>query len=433
MKRLFSGAVTVFVSTLLYVMAGSLARAQTLTEDVIPENFIRDRSVGVLERKRPGYDAIPVQVGSFDLLSSLDAGVVYDNNILARSDLKEADEIGVVGGKAQLISNWASNSLELDAHAEHDGNVHYGSESETIGGVAALGQLDISRDLQLRGRIGFDHLFEPRLSSGAPTFTRNPVEYNRGIAEIAALKTFNRLTLELAENHRTLHYDNAQDLTGAVVAQGYRNEDRDRITARADYAVSPDTAVFVQAVGSFRNFPSRTGLPEDLNRNSIGGEVAGGVRLDLPKLVSGEAALGYIVETFNDPRIANASGFGARGRLEFFPTGLTTVTFDGLREFTDSALALSPLVLFSSAGAEVDHELYRNIILTGRFNYQQDQYLNINRRDNRPSVTLGVNYLMNRRAYWKLSDTFLRQDSTSNDKSQTYSDNQLTLVLTLNY
>jgi hypothetical protein len=425
--------VGIYAAGLLNHALASDALAQALIEDLQPQNFARDRSVGVLERKRPGFDPLPVQLGAFNLLSSLNAGVVYDDNIFARSDVQDSDVIGVVRGQAQLYSNWSSNSLEFDAHAEHDGNVRYGSESETTGGVAAVGEFDSSRTLKVQGRMGFDRLFEPRLSSGAPTYTRNPVEYNRGYIQLSAIKTFNRLSLEVSNDYRTLHYDNAVDLTGAVVPQGYRNDDRDRITVRADYAFSPDTAIFLQASGNFRHFPSRTGLPVDVNRDSQGGEATAGIRLDLPKLVSGEASFGYIAQTFNDSRLSNASGLGARGRLELYPTGLTTVTLDVVREFSDSALAESPLVLFTSGGVEVDHELYRNIILLGRFNYQQDQYLNTDRQDERPSVTVGVNYLINRWVSVKLQDVYLHQSSSQAGQSQNYSDDQLSLTMTLNY
>jgi hypothetical protein len=71
----------------------------------------------------------------------------------------------------------------------------------------------------------------------------------------------------------------------------------------------------------------------------------------------------------------------------------------------------SPGYLRSDVGVSVDHELFRNLLLNGRINYQNDDYEGIDRTDNRFDVGAGVRYLLNNNAYLGGSYTLTRRNS----------------------
>ncbi len=398
-------------------------------------SFKRDNNISVLERQQPGYETIPVHLGSFNLTPTLTGGVAYDDNIYAHgaSSGREGDEFGIVRADAAIASTWSRNSLSADIHSEYDGYLNHGDESHTTGGFDLQGRYDISGDTAVASQFSFDHLTESRLASGAPTFTKHPVQYDRTLFSLEGGQAFNRIRIEAAFDYSYVSFYNAETPENVFVQQAYRDRALYAGRIRAEYAVSPDTSIFVEARGNDRVYPSTLGNPSTYLRASHGYEFDTGVNFDLTQEVRGQVAVGYLDQLFKDPRLPTTDGLGARGQIEWFPTGLTTVTLRGQRELADSALAATPILTDSSVGVEVDHELLRNVVLVGRFDYGSDDYHGISRTDTRPSASLGANYLLNRLLTLKVLYTYLSQTSSGAQAGGAFNDNRILLTLAAHY
>src|SRR5262245_50095951 len=73
--------------------------------------FLRGRYQSVTERQQPEYDPEVIHVGSFDLASSLNAGVETNDNVFFQQTGKQDDTIVRIRPAAEFRSTWSVHSL----------------------------------------------------------------------------------------------------------------------------------------------------------------------------------------------------------------------------------------------------------------------------------------------------------------------------------
>ena len=423
------------------VLAGvSSVHAQTIagTGSVGPgvgEMFKRDRNVSVRNHSRPGYEALGVRVGGFYALPKVTATASYDDNIYAKATAKETDLIGALIGEVTAGSTWSRHSVNFYGRIERDQYKDHTDESRTTYVVGGSGQIDVNQDFAINGGARYNHSTELRTASGAPSTVRTPVQFGLTTVNLSAAKAFNRLRLSASYELDNFHYQDTVDFLGNPLPQSYRNRNTHSWAARADYAVSPDTAVFFQVSGDARNYEVRPPNPASngLDRNSSGYELSVGADFQLAALMRGQLRAGYLKHSFADPTLPGVTGLGARADVEWYPTELTTVAVYGGREVKDTGLRNSPTSLSTTAGIQVDHELLRNVILTGKYDYSHDVFDGIDRTDQRNAVSAGAVYLLNHRVGLSLLYTLLKQNSEGVNQGPLYTVNRVSASLVVQY
>lgn len=394
-------------------------------------NFARNRNVSVRERPKPGYEAIGHRAGSFMVYPRVDAGVTFDDNIFATSTNEQSDTIWLVEPRVDIVSNWNRHQLNATARARFLEHSDWTTESRTDYGVAANGRLDVNRQTEVRGRIGYERLTEPRSAIEAFQNINEPIEYSRENYEVGASKEFNRLRINGTAEWNRYQFEDAQ--RGAVVVpQDYRDRTTRTLTGRVDYAVSPDTFLFLHAAANQREY--ETASPVFGNRDSEGYDVAVGGDFDLTNLVRGHLRVGYVEQNFDDEsRFGSFSGVSVAGDVDYFLTQLTTVTFRAGRNFQDSGLVNSAGYASTTAGVEVDHELLRNVILNARLDYEQAEHEGIDRSDDRLNFSIGGTYLLNRALGLTASYSHFNQESSGLNRGFDFTINRVQVLLTLQY
>ncbi len=424
-----ASVLAVFSSAQAQVIAG-----QSATGPNVGVMFKRDRNVSVRNRPRPGYEALGIEAGSFFVLPKVTATGVYDDNIYATPTAKQDDLIGTLIASLSAGSTWSRHSVGAYATIERDQYKDHPGESRTQYIIGGNGELDIQSDFALTGGARYARTSESRTASGAPTTVRTPVQYGQTTLNFAGAKAFNRLRLTATYEMDQYNYDDTVDFLGNPVLQSYRNRTTHQWSARADYAVSPDTALFVQYSGDNRDYQLRPPNPlAPFDRNSSGYELSGGADFELASLLRGQVRAGYLHHSFAEPTLADVTGLGARVDVEWFPSDLTTVAIYGGREVRDTGLSNSPTSLTTTAGLQIDHELLRNVILTGKYDYTHNDFQGIDRTDDRHGVSGGVVYLMNRRLGLNLLYTLLKQDSSGLNAGQIYTVNRWSASLVVQY
>jgi hypothetical protein len=183
--------------------------------------------------------------------------------------------------------------------------------------------------------------------------------------------------------------------TNPIVDEHFRNVEDIGETLRADYAISPDTALFVSGNLNQHAYPDQPpAVMYDFN--SHGYEVLGGVNFQITSLLTGEVGAGYFVEDFPHVGAENLGSLALHGSVQWFPTELTTVTVKVDRLVQDSDIQESAGYVTTGGTVEVDHELRYNVILTGMFAYNNDSYQGIDRDDERWTAGVGAKYLLTR-------------------------------------
>lgn len=394
-------------------------------------NFSRDRNISVSQRPHPEYQALGAHVGSFTLFPKLTTTVESNDNIYAQDATTTSDTVWHVQPEVDLVSNWNRHSLAFYARGSLNRYSSHDTENTDDYGVGAIGRLDVTRDAHVDGGASYSYNTEPRTSPNSPTGSLEPTRYGLTSANIGATKDLNRLRLSTRVDYAKFNYEDTRSLVGTI-DQDYRDRTQTSLMGRADYAVSPDTALFLEVVGNKRDY--RLDKPVvALTRDSSGVQVLAGANFELGAVTRGEIGVGYLKQDYSDPSLKDVSGFGARAQVEWFPTQLTTVTLTGARTVEESANLTSAAYLSNNVGVKVDHELLRNVLLTASVAGGKDEYQGIDRNDKRLNAGLSGTYLLNRNVGVTVGYTYAKQTTSGLQKGAAFEVNKVGATLTLQF
>jgi hypothetical protein len=401
-----------------------LARAANNTANM----FGRDRNVSVSERARPGYEAIGARAGAFQFFPKIEVQVGTSDNIYASDADKQSDTYYRIRPELSVSSTWSRHALNAFGRGSLQRYVDNGSEDADTYAAGANGRIDIGGQTSIAPSASFSHLVEPRTAANSPFSAVEPVQFDLSQASISFDHISNRVKLSLVGDATKLDYDDGTNNTGGVVEQDQRDRSLYSLTARTDYAVSPDTAVFVQVSGNERDY-RLSSTSTYAARDSKGFETYVGAEFDLGLLFRGEIAAGFIKQSFDDARYNDVDGASARARVEYFPSQLVTVAFTASRSIEDSAAVGSAGFLSTDAQLAVDYEFRRNVILHADVSYGQDDFKGIDRTDDRWTVGANALYLINRRLGASLGVKHSERGSSGLLANEDYSANAVTLSL----
>lgn len=411
----------------------SMVLAQTLRGSLAntdaQSNFARDRNVSVRQRPHPEYEAAGLRMGAFVARPQVTVSGEYNDNIYGAAANEIDDFIFRVKPSVDVQSTWSRHALNAFARGSINRYADYDTENTEEFAFGANGRIDIVRGTNITGGGDYARVTEPRTSSSTPTGSIKPIQYYLTQFNLAGVREFNRLRLGLRGDFREFDYKDGRTLTGTEVEQDDRDRKISSFTARGDYALSPATALFVQGTMNKRDY-RLAGTAAAPARDSDGYEVLAGANFEVGATMRGELGVGYLSQDFDAAQYGKVDGFGARGQLEWFPTQLTTVTFNGGRSVEDSGILGSSGYVSNNVGAQVDHELLRNVILTGQLNYGDDDYEGIDRRDKRFTAGASATYLMNRRLGVVVGYSFFDQKSKGLNGGQDFKVNTISVGLT---
>lgn len=364
--------------------------------------YSRDKYTAVLDRSQPEFDPEPVRLGTFMVRSAAELGVSYSDNVYVISQNEESGAIGHVGVSASGDTTWSVHSLGFDVSADRNEYFDQGDESNTDLRGRLRGRLDVSRNFSIGGAVFAEERVEPRTDVTNVFSPDRPIEVSVQGADINLNYVNDRFRWTNGIGVRDEEYEDGRQIgTGVPIDQTYRNRTVMDGRTRLSYAVSPNFAVFGQATYEQREYETEQvfgGLPR--SRDSEGYTVSGGVDFELNALVRGDVAVGYLNETKDDGYFQDVSGLSFDGRLQWFPTQLTTLTFNGNRRVVDTGLFDAPTAVEGRLGARVDHELRRNIVLSANVGYSDYTYEEIDRKDEVIDFGASATYKMNRRVHF---------------------------------
>jgi hypothetical protein len=397
-----------------------------------PSNFARNRNVSVRERQRPGYEAHGSQLGGFDLLPRLTSSAEFNDNVYATQNNKISDVVVHVTPEVALRSHWSRHSLaafgrvNLNRYLDHSGE----DTTDYSGGIS--GRLDMLRASSLGAAGTFSRLTEPRTSPDAPAAAKAPIVYYLSTVGLNGVHEMTRIKLSGAVNLNHYDYRNGQTLSGQPLLQDQRDRDEWSESGRVEFAESPAVSMYVAGALNQRDYrlgPSATGFA----RNSTGFSVSTGTSFDITRLIRGDVQVGYMRQSYADPRFKPESGLTFGGAVDWFPSPLITVNLSGSRSIQEAAIANASGYVSTNLALRVDHELLRNVLLRAQGSWGHDNYRGVDRTDNRAAAGLKATYLMNSIVGFSLAYDFQKLSSSGVAKTVSYDDNRVTASLTLQY
>jgi len=370
--------------------------------------FLRGRYTAVTERSQGDFDPEPLRAGAFDIWARLGLSAEYNSNIFASpksADNDTSDAIFRANPEIEARSNWSSHELNAGVSVDYKDYQRYETETVTDYNAFVGGRLDVLRTFQLRGQAFATHASEQRYEPGSAGVT-NPIEYDRIGANVGAVLRRDRLQLDGMAGTVTDDFDNTVS---------FRDVTENFLYGRGSYAISPDVAFFVQGRTADLDYDS-PGTVLAPNRDGTRSSVEVGASFELQAPFRGEVAVGSVTEEKDDPAQADVEGLSLDGRLLWFPTQLTTVTFHANRGIMDSGIAEVASATNTRYGVRIDHELRRNILIYGEAAFGTYAFEGISREDEFSDTSAGLAYKLNKRAHLEFGYRFHNSSGATPDR-----------------
>ncbi|MGZ3304372.1 MAG: outer membrane beta-barrel protein [Asticcacaulis sp.] len=420
---------TAFVAVLA-AAAGMLP----LTVHAQDSSFARDRNVAVMQRIPAGYEPLGLRAGSFNVAPKLDIGLEKNDNIYYQPIDKTGDAILDLAPSVLIKSDWGRHELVANLNADYNSFEKHSRENTLAWDAGLAGRLDIHGATYAFAGADFSQNYEPRyapsslalISSGMPA---KPIKFDADQAKIGIVTELNRLKFTGRADYAYYNYFDARSVGGAIIDQDVRDYTWTSWQGQADYAVSPDTAVYAVLTSNTRNYRVSNA------RDSHGTEFAVGADFDITNLVRGSLQVGYLEQKYKNPIFKPAKDPSFKAQIEYFPSQMTTVNFTASRTVQETPSIKASGYLSSVYSIGVDHELLRNFVLSASYETIQDRYNGIDRRDNRNALNLGGRYLVSRNVVLRAGYTYrdLTSKGTSGDIIPSFKDNLFKVSLGLQY
>ena len=378
----------------LVLAATGVAHAQS------GDYYSRDKYESVTDRNQPEFDPEPIRLGAFTVNSNAHAGLGYTSNALGTSTDEESDTIAEVGANLSARTNWSVHEVGVDVSAVHQEYQDYGDQSFTNLNGRLRGRIDVTREFSFGGAAFYqkstDRYSDPSNTSGLG----EPIEFTRTGFDVNANYSNDRIRWANVLTIAEVDYDDASTITGVPIDQDFRDRTDNRFYSRLSYALTPNLAIFGQGVLDQREYDNNVivdGVAR--SRDSDTYTLSGGVDFELNSLVRGDIAIGFLSQEMDDAFFEDNDGLAVDANVEWFPTRLTTVSFNGGRRTVDSGVVNTASSVQTNFGVRVDHELYRNIILSGYGNIENYEYDEVDRDEDVTDFGVIGTYKMNKRVH----------------------------------
>lgn len=375
---------------------GDAARAQNVSSSPsVGTQFDRGRTIAVNQRVQTGYEQLGVRTNGFVIYPRLRAQLAYDDNVRAQSRDKDGDFGLVLEPSIRAVSDWNRHQIGVTASTAATRFDKLKSENSETFAVQGEGRYDAGSDVRLFGYAGYRRDVERRSAAGALRNTMRPAAFNTATAGGQLTWQGNQLRLVASGGINRVAYADITTVDGESLNTQGLDRTRYQGGLRADYAITADLAVLLSSnVSSIEYKSSAASIAID--RSTKRAEILGGVSFEFTDLLRGEFALGYINQNFRSGSIRDFSGFGGRAQVEYFPSRLTSVVLDASRTLEEAGNPFAPSYRRTRIGLRVDHELYRQLVVSAFANYETNAFQLPSRTERRPQMGLSGQYLVDR-------------------------------------
>jgi hypothetical protein len=363
-------------------------------------------NVPVRQRRHTDYDPVGIRTDAFTIFPSVTVGVQYDSNVFATVDAVD-DWALVTAPELSFVADRGDGTYVLDLGAKNYTYRHLGSEDRTDAHARFRGSRLLMNDLKWDTAFEAARRHEMRGDSFSLVDAAEPIAYNDLRAETYVTKTFNRLGVTVGGRIRDLTYEDVPAIGGGTLDQSFRDGTIYTATFKPFYEFSPGYRAYARIDLSKRDYAGEA-LQD---RDSQGWDARGGLEFRLTSMLLGTIEAGYLTQDYDNPLIPTVEGLSAGSRLTWLMTPLMTVTLFAERSVAEMA---SPDVegrFDTTAGAQLDYEIMRNLILSLEGAYKNEDFVGTSRSDDIVKLSAKLDYLMNRRLNFGMTYSYIDRAS----------------------
>jgi hypothetical protein len=352
-------------------------------------------------RKKAGevddpYAPLGVRAGSFLLFPAIELSGGYSSNPTGTPG-GDGAMLYTVAPELQLQSNWSSHELKADLRGSYTG--YSPDTTPTLSRPNFNGKVDTRIDVTRTTRIDVNNsLLVSTDNPGSPNLQADiaklPVYATFG-TKAGIAHSFNRFELGDSGGVERTVYQDSELTDGTTASNADRQFNQYGGALRGSYELRPGVKPFVEVSLDQRKHDTEADL-SGYRRNSRGTTVRVGSTFELTQQLTGETSFGYTKRDYEDERLENVTGFVGDASLVWSATALTTVKLTAQSSVGESTIPGVSGVLYRDVGVQVDHAFRRWLIGSAKLGFGTDDYVGIDRNDNRYSAGLGLTYKLDR-------------------------------------
>lgn len=381
----------------------------------------------VTSRSRPEYEAVPIKIGSLEVMPQMLLDFDFDDNVYAVQSDRRSDEIVTI--RPRLTVSRPSPGLSWSIAGEYEGSRYFNLPSENKNDYAFQGGLTykISSNTVFVARALQSLNSEQRTSPDSIEGIARPNRFYLTEAYGDLTHSFNRVSLRGTLDFERLNYLDNHDAAGAVIDQNFRDRSVTTGNLIAQYTISPNFAVFAAGSANQRDYKTRIGpIPA---RDSTGYELALGSNFNVGHLMHGTLRVGYLRQNYKDPLFHDVHGFLIRGALAYYVTPLVTLTAKVDRNVAETGVIDAAGYVRTTTTLQADYELLRNLILHAEAGNEHRNFVGLDRQDDRFTGDLSATWLLSPRWSLRMDLSHRGQDSTGLASGRDFSENRVSVGL----
>ena len=184
-------------------------------------------------------------------------------------------------------------------------------------------------------------------------------------------------------------------VSGASIDQSDRNNTVYGVRLRLGYPLTGAVTPFVEGILTRRQY-DQTVDDNGLRRSGTGEGVRVGLALDRGPVTTGEVAIGYLTENYDDSALGSLSAFTVDGTLAWAPTELVTVTTRLATAIDPSTDPLSSGSIVYDGSLDLAYAFRRNATVTFTGGVKNQEFEGLGRNDWTYRLGLGTDWTLNR-------------------------------------
>ncbi len=341
------------------------------------------------------FEPTGIDVGSLRLRPYVEGAFGYDTNPGRVENPKKGSTLGRVDLGTTVESQWNVHSLKGELRAGYSDymNIKNVDRPDATGKID--GRIDVTRDssFDYGGTVNITTIRagSPEIQPGSSTITstNQPISWNVN-GYVGATQRFNRLELSMRGTIGRAETGDATFSDGSKQLLHLNDYTTLGVTPRVSYEVSPLFKPFIEATIDQRTYDSSLDV-NGYQRNSKGYTLRGGATFEIDGKLKGEASGGYVERDYKDYRLVKLRGPTLDAALIYTATPLTTVTLRGSTTTNETTVPNASGAIARKAQVEIQHDLLRNVRITGQASYQVTSYQGQNISSSFTGSSTGLN------------------------------------------
>jgi len=178
------------------------------------------RTTTVMGRERPELNPAGLRISGFILSPSIGVGTTFNDNIYATQNDEKDDFVTTISPELLIASDWNQHSLRFRGESTFARYATNDVEDHETFDLMADGRLDVYKDMNVSGAVGYQLASEERGSvddAGGLT----PTEYTIGTLVGDVFNKWNRLSAKAGGRYKSYDFDDVATATATI-----NNDDR---------------------------------------------------------------------------------------------------------------------------------------------------------------------------------------------------------------